>query len=999
MPPRRAAAAVAVAAPRASVDGDEDEADVDAPAALPPVANLFPGKANPLEQIGPVFGASQHSVATHRKNINTLHAIFLKCAAVTTPSQDGKSVRLTGEKAFGETFKYNVLYPLQVKKGVEQADRVIKLIAGFVGFAVDHDAKKKEAEATENDEDEDDDGPASRLVAQLLAFLLKGFQAKSKIARFRSVQLVALMVNSLGEIDDDSYQRLKEALLDRVHDKEATVRMQAVVALAKLQGADADSGDSSSSDSDSDGESSSTPSSTDDSPKVSHVLVDVLTHDPAAEVRRAALFNLIPSPSTLPALLLRTLDVDPINRRAAFANVLSDVPIASLDRAQREEVIGRGLRDREEGVRKAAGKLVAKWADEVGGIVKFLELLDLSEGTIAEKALLAIFDAKPELVETIDFGDEYYNSLTPSTAFLARVYLQHLRDANDARLGDLEPVMTALAYFIDNEWTKLVVLVEAEEKDDEAERSAEFVVAELVGIAVNADYGDEIGRRKMFDLMRKMLGFSLLPPTLIPKCLDVLSKGTSERDFLRIVVEIVQVLRADSALITSESEGDLSDAETQVGGDDDDGASEAGGRRRNKGKGKAKVPAPRGEGHVERRKDLDLRCLGVIRALLERVMGTLQDNSMVHGLVFELIVPAVKSKDHEIRAEGLISLGLCCLIDRTMALDSFPLIARQSQDAEGPMQVKALQIVFDMLILYGINFGAERNFGPEVVLGFLVNSLNQEEPEVLATAIVGISKLMLSGMITDEEVLKHLVLAYFATETADNHELRQCLSYFLPVYCYSNPENQRRVGNIFLRSLTLLKSVHDELEDKAGMVTPLQIGLQLVDWTDPQKAIQSDNIPPDESIQFDIACEMTRLLYVEEQKDERKLLCQLLPKLYIPEEIDDLKIKCLLVLISSLKLNRPLADSVSRNALLRFETGLLKTFGERMEALTEDELAALNSAEEMKTTLSFIKSEEGEASDEEEEEEEGDEDEESEEEAAPIEGAPAGEEEEEEDDS
>ena len=118
-----------------------------------------------------------------------------------------------------------------------------------------------------------------------------------------------------------------------------------------------------------------------------------------------------------------------------------------------------------------------------------------------------------------------------------------------------------------------------------------------------------------------MLGFSLLAPALIPKCLDVLSKGTSERDFLRIVVEIVQVLRAESALVTSESEGDLSDAETQAGGDDDDGASEAGGRRRAKGKGKGKAPVPRAPGHVERRKELDLRCLGVIRALLERVMG------------------------------------------------------------------------------------------------------------------------------------------------------------------------------------------------------------------------------------------------------------------------------------------------------------------------------------------------------------------------------------------
>lgn len=38
-------------------------------------------------------------------------------------------------------------------------------------------------------------------MAQLLAFLLRGFQAKSKIARYRCVQLVALMINSLGEIE------------------------------------------------------------------------------------------------------------------------------------------------------------------------------------------------------------------------------------------------------------------------------------------------------------------------------------------------------------------------------------------------------------------------------------------------------------------------------------------------------------------------------------------------------------------------------------------------------------------------------------------------------------------------------------------------------------------------------------------------------------------------------------------------------------------------------
>lgn len=37
---------------------------------------------------------------------------------------------------------------------------------------------------------------------------------------------------------------------------------------------------------------------------------------------------------------------------------------------------------------------------------------------------------------------------------------------------------------------------------------------------------------------------------------------------------------------------------------------------------------------------------------------------MLHGLVAELIVPSVKTKDYDVRAQGLICLGLCCLLDK-----------------------------------------------------------------------------------------------------------------------------------------------------------------------------------------------------------------------------------------------------------------------------------------------------------------------------------------------
>lgn len=44
-----------------------------------------------------------------------------------------------------------------------------------------------------------------------------------------------------------------------------------------------------------------------------------------------------------------------------------------------------------------------------------------------------------------------------------------------------------------------------------------------------------------------------------------------------------------------------------------------------------------------------------------------------------------------------------------MAVDSFELLARQSQATEGILQVKLLQTLFDILVLHGIHFGEDRN--------------------------------------------------------------------------------------------------------------------------------------------------------------------------------------------------------------------------------------------------------------------------------------------------
>jgi hypothetical protein len=90
---------------------------------------------------------------------------------------------------------------------------------------------------------------------------------------------------------------------------------------------------------------------------------------------------------------------------------------------------------------------------------------------------------------------------------------------------------------------------------------SELIVGELLGLAVNLDYADETGRRKMFQLIRAyilifsypylrclcvgdILSQEALPEGLVNKSLDVLRKlSENERDLIRVVVEIVTELR------------------------------------------------------------------------------------------------------------------------------------------------------------------------------------------------------------------------------------------------------------------------------------------------------------------------------------------------------------------------------------------------------------------------------------------------------------------------
>jgi condensin complex subunit 3 len=120
--------------------------------------------------------------------------------------------------------------------------------------------------------------------------------------------------------------------------------------------------------------------------------------------------------------------------------------------------------------------------------------------------------------------DTFWQSLNPEKAFLVRVYVDHcISTKSEAKLEAVLPVVTAIAFRIQTAYHHLVEDIQGEEEarflhDADVEKEnreehrieREIVISEMLKLAVNLDYTDEIGRRKTFQLVREFTAISCL---------------------------------------------------------------------------------------------------------------------------------------------------------------------------------------------------------------------------------------------------------------------------------------------------------------------------------------------------------------------------------------------------------------------------------------------------------------------------------------------------------
>ena len=513
--------------------------------------------------------------------------------------------------------------------------------------------------------------------------------SKEKTVRYRSTQLLSHIINSLDSIDDEYFHLLKTALLKRVRDKESMIRVQAVLGLGRLAGNEEDADQESANSDDETGSG------------LLEKLLEILQNDPSADVRRSLLLNLPLTPGTLPYLLERARDLDPPTRRALYTRLLPALgDFRHLSLSMREKLLRWGLRDRDENVRKGTARLFCeRWIEDcagrkvqdsgiidavpvsMDGLLELLERIDVVnsgvENGIALEAMKEFWDGRPDYREAVNFGDPFWDDLTPESVFIARSFNDFCKyEGNGQFEGLVEekmPEVTKLAFFLQRYINSLVDSLlrnsQGNEGEEEDTHEQEFIVEQLLHIAKTLDYSDEVGRRKMFGLLRETLAIPNLSDEVTELVTDVLRdvcglEASGEREFCGIVLEAVaeihDTISVDEPLPGNEDES-FHSAHSEI--------SETTPTKNVEKQMATKMDDSGEEDDTKAIREImvNMKCLHVAQCMLQNVGGNLQENIHLVTTLNNLVVPAVRSHEAPIRERGLLCLGLCCLLDKVQA--------------------------------------------------------------------------------------------------------------------------------------------------------------------------------------------------------------------------------------------------------------------------------------------------------------------------------------------
>ncbi|KAG8591533.1 hypothetical protein GDO81_000208 [Engystomops pustulosus] len=791
---------------------------------------------------------------------------------------------------FLEEFIHYLKYPLIVYRREPAVERVMDFVAKFVTSFHNSDSE-------EEDEMDEENSP----VNYLFNFLLQSHVANSMAVRFRVCQLIYKLLVNLPEnalIDDDLFDKIHDAMLIRVTDRVPNVRIQAVLALARLQ------------------------DPSDVNCPVTNVYLHLLENDVNAEVRRAVLSCIAPSARTLPKIVGRTKDVKELVRKLAYQVLAEKVHIRALTIAQRVNLLQLGLNDRSEAVKEIMQKkLLQSWLKYTeGNVLELLHRLDVENSPeVAVSALNAMFalSSVSELVEKCKNVDERklipLDTLSPENVLYWKALCEYFKSKGDEGEAALEQILPEPAVYVEYllSYLRTLPVLSEEERADmtkiEDLMTKAFIGQQLIHIIGCLDTSEEGGRKRLLAVLQEILIMPNVPTSFISSLVEILL-GIQKDDDRRIlnVAEIISELR--EPIVTVDNPPDVAGSrrlqlkiaevkvqlneskqalEDSINAQDFSRASELKEKVAELEKLKAQLIKEAEEPELKEvrieKNDPEtlLKCLTMCNELLKHISLTKGLGGTLNEITQSLILPGITNVHPSVRNMAVLCIGCCALQNKDFAKRHLPLLLQISQLDEVKVKTSALNAVVDLLLLFGLEIfskldGAEnpQNDPEEAeepaeteesdsnkaaeeeaekdasavngILTLFSEFLDSEIPEIRTETAEGLAKLMFSGRLISSKLLSRLILLWYNPVTEEDTKLRHCLGVFFPIFAYSCRTNQECFAEAFFPTLQTLFNA--PASSPLADVDVSNVAELLVDLTRPSGLKQKSKTAPDYQI-------------------------------------------------------------------------------------------------------------------------------------------------------
>ena len=680
----------------------------------------------------------------------------------------------------------------------------------------------------------------------------------------------------------------------------------------------------------------------------SHVhATQMLSNDSSPDVRKNVMAQLAPTKRSVPAILTVTRDKAATVRKEAYRYIKQKVDVAALSVADRLKLLQEGLKDRAPDVRKeCVAMLCESWFDgkadsKLEAALTLLGQLDVV--TSAETCTAAMIEVI-KFVRDWPLGTADFAELDCDSAFFWRTLTAYYSNAgaHDA-LEAITPPITAFSRKI-SAWGETC----ADASDSDAQIQAVFVAEQMLIMARYLDYADEVGRQNMTVAIKQLLLIPGLADSIVKSAVELLAVVCDqEDDRLQLIVEVIADVRepiqqretAESkaearARVVEKSKVMLKINENRIQLDaliKSQDYAEAGEVKKEiealeAQKAALEVPAA---AVVETRAVKNdpvtvCTCLRIVQNLLLITKCSMRRPALA-GLVKNLIIPSVKNPDPEIRCAALGCLGMSFILQEepSLAKSHLPtllVILNLDQDI---IKQTILKILFDVILAYGVRpfefdvpspAGADDSnasddpddaaLKPETpmaktsLISLLQPFMHDEDEHIRTIAVEGFARLMLLNHVTCPSTFGQMALMYFNPMTADDQELRQCLSVFFPAFAFSSSAHASIIEAAFLP--TLRKVLHAPRSSPLHKVKELTVARFFVYHTS-----QQEGVPPseeEESIHNSLSIKVLNEMLSDPKGAECKTLINVLNILNV-DSCTPLTIQNLAVLVELLAKN------------------------------------------------------------------------------------------------